>query len=115
MKQIRIKPGPDPPKLDSQVISFNTGVLFDAHRIGYDFGACLIEPHSNYSIGETVRSSFISGNPRNNLLLEKTFLTVERQTGKDSWEVVLTDANWETRYVYIDFLKEEVAYSSGAI
>lgn len=42
-------------------------------------------------------SSFkIAGHPRNDVMQEKTFLTVEKQNGED-WTIVATDANWETR------------------
>lgn len=40
--------------------------------------------------------SQISGNPRNDPMLEMTFLTVERLTDNIRWEIVATDANWET-------------------
>jgi len=38
----------------------------------------------------------VSGNPRNNPMLEMTFLTVERLTDDMNWDIVATDANWET-------------------
>lgn len=38
----------------------------------------------------------VSGNPRNNPMLEMTFLTVEHLTDDFKWNVVATDANWET-------------------
>ena len=41
---------------------------------------------------------FISGHPRNNLMLENTFLAVERLAEEDgTWELIATDANWETQ------------------
>jgi hypothetical protein len=39
----------------------------------------------------------VSGNPRNDVLLDQTFLTVEREDGADNWVVVHTDSDWETR------------------
>lgn len=41
--------------------------------------------------------SQISGHPRNNLMTENTFLTVERLTDDEVWVPVATDANWETK------------------
>lgn len=40
----------------------------------------------------------ISGHPRNNVKQGKTFLTVEKQLENKTWQIVYTDANWETRY-----------------
>ena len=41
---------------------------------------------------------FVSGHPRNDLMLEKSFLAVERLAEEDgSWELVATDADWETQ------------------
>ena len=42
-------------------------------------------------------SRFISGHLRNNLMLEETFLTVERLEEGGEWTVVATDAEWDTR------------------
>ena len=39
---------------------------------------------------------FVSGHLRNNLMLEETFLVVERRQGL-GWTTVARDADWETR------------------
>ena len=42
---------------------------------------------------------FVTGNPRNNLHLDGTFLTVERYIGQrrsGDWDIVYTDKDWET-------------------
>ena len=44
--------------------------------------------------------TFVSGNPRNDLKTEGSYLEVERQTESGDWEVVATDAYWETKYVH---------------
>ena len=46
--------------------------------------------------GSRVSVRFVSGHLRNNLMLESSFLTVERQEG-DTWLTVARDAEWETR------------------
>ena len=46
--------------------------------------------------GNRVSVRFVSGHLRNNLMLESSFLTVERQEG-DTWLTVARDAEWETR------------------
>ena len=46
----------------------------------------------------TTTTSFVSGHPRNNLMLDSTFLTVERKAeGGLGWTTVATDADWETK------------------
>lgn len=42
----------------------------------------------------------VAGHPRNNLMTESTFLTVERLGDDEVWIPVATDADWETKYVY---------------
>ncbi len=45
----------------------------------------------------TIACRFVSGSPRNDLMTNRTFLAVEKLNGS-SWEVVATDADWDTRY-----------------
>jgi len=42
----------------------------------------------------------VAGHPRNNLMTESTFLTVERLEDDEVWLPIATDADWETKYVY---------------
>ncbi|KFB39360.1 AGAP000973-PA-like protein [Anopheles sinensis] len=95
-----LPPGPTPPYEDDKQISLTTGVIFDSHPLGKDFGDVKVHPGSEYGLGDTVTAVFIAGNPRNNLMHDKTFFTVEhQQEGQDEeWTVVATDANWETRF-----------------
>uniref|UniRef100_A0A182JG20 Neutral ceramidase n=1 Tax=Anopheles atroparvus TaxID=41427 RepID=A0A182JG20_ANOAO len=105
-----LPPGPTPPYEDDKQISLTTGVIFDSHPLGKDFGDVKVHPASEYERGDTVIAVFIAGNPRNNLMHDKTFFTVERlenglregdqlsDDGAASWTVVATDANWETRF-----------------
>lgn len=91
--------GPTPPDQRSSQMTFLTPVIND-NADGSSFGAVLVQPRSSYSIGQQVFASFQSGNPRNNLMTESTFFSVERLQG-NSWVVVATDANWETRFTWI--------------
>lgn len=49
-----------------------------------------------YKAGDKVKAVFQSACPRNNVRLEGTFLTVERQDpeASDQWEVVSSAATW---------------------
>jgi len=90
-------PGGTPPDdlLDYQ-ISFVPGIVFDQAPGGYTFGDCVEGPSSG-SFGQTVSATFVSGHLRNNLLLESSFLMVEREEEDGSWTVVAVDSDWETK------------------
>ena len=90
--------GPTPPYEDDKQISLTTGVIFDSHPLGKEFGDVKVHPEAAYERGATVSAVFIAGNPRNNLMHDKSFFTVEQQQPDGNWSVVATDANWETRY-----------------
>lgn len=92
-----INPGPNPPYLDDKVIALTPGVFYDKAPSNREFGDVTRQPANNYRIGQRVSVEFISGNPRNNLQHEKTYLTVELQRPNGDWFVVASDANWETK------------------
>jgi neutral ceramidase len=96
-QNVPLNPGPLPPNQDSQQISLNTGVFYDGHPFGEDYGYVKIQPHNTYSRGETVHAKFISGNPRNNLMHDSSYFTVEQKISNENWKVIATDANWETK------------------
>eukprot|EP00091_Calanus_sinicus_P009610 TRINITY_DN2241_c0_g1_i5.p1 TRINITY_DN2241_c0_g1~~TRINITY_DN2241_c0_g1_i5.p1 ORF type:complete len:304 (-),score=88.32 TRINITY_DN2241_c0_g1_i5:128-1039(-) len=86
--------GPPPPNLSDQEISFVPGVVMDNHPAGSQFGDCVQQP-LDAAPGQRVTASFVSGHLRNNLMLEDTFMTVERFEN-DDWVVVAGDSDWET-------------------
>ncbi|XP_055586308.1 neutral ceramidase [Uranotaenia lowii] len=90
--------GPSPPYQDDKQISLMTGVIFDGHPIGKDFGSVKVEPLNTYERGDRVHATFVSGNPRNNLMHDKTYFTVEQKQVDGNWTVIATDANWETKF-----------------
>jgi len=94
-----LDPGTPPPDLSDIEISFVPGVVMDSHPPGLPFGHCLTEPSTQYLPGDTVSAIFVSGHLRNNLMLEETFLTVEKSVS-GSWEVVARDTDWETKILW---------------
>ena len=96
-----LPPGPSPPDLSDEVITLLPGVIFDMAPFGYSIGDVVAQPFPLALAGETVTAKFVSGHPRNTVTLNTTFLTVQRQRGGEGdaagWDVVATDANWETR------------------
>lgn len=96
IRNISLGPGPIPPVIDNKVISLTPPVFFDNSPLGTHFGDVIRQPKPEYKIGDQVNVQFISGNPRNNLQHESSYLTIEKLSGDENWTVILTDANWET-------------------
>lgn len=97
----RSKRGPNPPDLLSKQVSLHTPVVYDSVGWFRNFGDVTKNAYSifRYSVGNTVKVRFRAGNPRNNLMTERTFLTVERKV-RGRWRVICNDACWETRFVW---------------
>lgn len=100
VKGLKLGSGPSPPFLDDRVISTQPEVLFDGAPIGRSFGNVLRQPNRDYSAGDLVNVVYVSGNPRNNLQHDNTYLAVERQNWYGEWIVVAADADWETKFVW---------------
>ena len=60
-----------------------------------NFGDCLSSPGVTGPGGMAV-ARFVAGNPRNHLMHEDSFLTVEQKQPDDKWVVVQNDADFET-------------------
>ncbi|KAK3560138.1 hypothetical protein QTP86_034704, partial [Hemibagrus guttatus] len=92
--------GPEPPFFkDSQLISLVPAVPVDKTPTNTTFGEVLEQVNPIYKVGEVASVTFVAGNPRNSGdMRDKTFVTVEKfLTASSTWEVVHTDASWETR------------------
>merc|ERR1711974_482246 len=86
-----------PEDLSDKQMSLVPGVVFDNPPLGYNLGDCILQPDSTVSPGDTVSVKFVSGHLRNNMMLEDTYLAVERQVNDTAWQWVATDADWETK------------------
>ncbi|KAK0488189.1 Neutral/alkaline nonlysosomal ceramidase [Armillaria luteobubalina] len=84
-----------PAEQTSKAISLQTGVVFDAAPIGKHFGDVLTDVKASYAVGDTVTAQFVGANPRNNLRLGSTFLTVDHQVS-GQWVTVKSDAHPST-------------------
>ncbi|KAJ5575425.1 hypothetical protein N7450_009324 [Penicillium hetheringtonii] len=91
-----IPTGPSPPINTDKSLSFITGVVYDEHPIGKSFGEVKSNPdNKTYSPGDTVSTTFIGANPRNNLRQESTYAAVERKDPESGdWKVVRNDRDW---------------------
>lgn len=84
---------------------FNLSPLYrsDQPHLFRKFGDVLKDVSSNYYSKNTlsypfvISATFVAGNPRNDPMLEKTFLTVEKKIGSNEWQVIRTDNDYDTR------------------
>lgn len=83
--------------------TFNLAPRFgpDLPPIGRSFGDVLKDVGSS-SYRRTrepmsIVATFAAGNPRNNVRLEGTYLTVEQKQSDGTWKVVRTDDDYDTR------------------
>lgn len=94
-----VPPGPPAPELlQSNLITLVPPVLYDTPRWGRNFGDVIQQPAKVTSPGDTVTAIFVAGHPRNNLMTDSSFLTVERLEDDEVWIPVATDADWETKF-----------------
>ncbi|KAF5316897.1 hypothetical protein D9611_003610 [Ephemerocybe angulata] len=90
---------PAPEDQTSKAISLQTAVIFDAAPIGKKFGAVVqdVNTGTTYRAGAKVSAKFVGANPRNNLRLDSTFLTVDR-LDSGVWKPVKSDSHPSTVY-----------------
>ncbi|KAI9311080.1 Neutral/alkaline nonlysosomal ceramidase [Dichotomocladium elegans] len=97
------------PDYTPKAFSFSRSSWADLPPIGRQFGDVIhdvrvIKNHDPpiqtlYGICRTtVAATFVAGNPRHDVMAEKTFLTIERRRDNGSWEVVRNDNDYDTRF-----------------
>jgi len=92
--------GPSPPDLSAHQLDFITPVIEDTVPWGQKFGDLVKDVNAQYTRGEIAEVTFWSANPRNDPRTGQSFLTIERETPAGAWEVVYTDADWCTRFLW---------------
>ncbi|PKZ42818.1 alkaline ceramidase [Kytococcus schroeteri] len=75
---------------------FQTDVVFDSPHSGKPYGGVITEPKDT-ARGATVSAVFVTGHPKNGLLLGGTFLEVQRRTAA-GWVTERVDTDFDTRY-----------------
>jgi len=63
------------------------------------FGENIKPPNMMYTPGQEVDVEFQAGDPRNDLMLEGTYLSVEQETN-NGWKQIYTDNDWSTRFTW---------------
>jgi neutral ceramidase len=86
-----------PRSLAGQQHQFYAGVLADSPVGVHGFGEVIEQALPSYRPGQTVRVSFSTGHPQNNLHRQGTFLEVQRREGA-SWVLVADDGDRATIY-----------------
>jgi len=96
IKNSTIDPGTLPTDWSSSLPSLQPGVIFDDGPVG----KIRTDTQKQYRRGETARCQFYTGNPRNNYRTEGTFLAVEQRLPDGRFQVIATDSDWETKYMW---------------
>ncbi|KAI9468209.1 Neutral/alkaline nonlysosomal ceramidase [Zychaea mexicana] len=96
------------PDLTSKAFSLVPGAWPDRPRVAKKFGNVIRNVKATqrdreiatlYGMsGTTVSATFVAGNPRHDVMLGKTFLTVERKLPNGDWQVVRNDHDYDTRF-----------------
>ncbi|XP_061563820.1 neutral ceramidase [Cololabis saira] len=95
--------GPEPPFFTKNLFNLMSAATVDKKPPNSSFGDVLEQVYPVYRQGDVVSVTFVAGNPRHSGdIRDKTFVTVEIYENRtDSWEVVHTDASWETRFHWL--------------
>ncbi|XP_075884230.1 neutral ceramidase isoform X2 [Nelusetta ayraudi] len=105
--------GPEPPFFNNPP-NLMTSAGADKSPVNTSFGDVLEQVLPLYRKGDVASVTFVAGNPRHSGdMRDKTFVTVEIHDNlTDTWEVVHTDASWETRF---HWLKGESSLSNTTV
>ncbi|KAK5164783.1 uncharacterized protein LTR77_009447 [Saxophila tyrrhenica] len=94
-----LDPGPSPPILINQSLSFITGVVVDNAPIFKSFGEQTSKLKSTYQAGDSISVAFVGANPRNNFRLGGTFAAVEKfDEASSTWKQLRDDSDWSLLY-----------------
>lgn len=97
-----LAPGPSPPWLINQALSFITPVVVDNPPLLKSFGDQLVAPKSSYSPGANISATFVGANPRNNFRLGGTFAAVEQlDPTTKNWTQIRDDHDWSLLYQWL--------------
>ncbi|KAG4065246.1 hypothetical protein HA402_012688 [Bradysia odoriphaga] len=96
MNRQTVPAGPTPRDETRSQLTFLTPVVMDTGR----FGRVVVEPRVTYNRRQVVFTTFVAGNPRNDLMTESSFFFVQQLQTNGTWRDVATDANWETKFIW---------------
>ncbi|EGC34439.1 hypothetical protein DICPUDRAFT_94802 [Dictyostelium purpureum] len=94
-----VDPGTFPRNLTGHTLFFLPPVIFDEAPSGDDFGKIYTDAQESYSVGSQASVVFYGANPRNNFMIESSFLTVDQYVN-NQWVTVLNDGDWDTKFIW---------------
>ncbi|EFJ12355.1 hypothetical protein SELMODRAFT_269142 [Selaginella moellendorffii] len=94
--------GPSPPDLLGKQLELLPPVVMDTTPVGVDFGDAKnnVKRGASYRPGDVVEVVFWTGCPRNDLLTEKSFSSVEIEQSDGSWRSLYDDNDWSVRFLW---------------
>jgi neutral ceramidase len=92
--------GPIPIDMRNRTFCFMPGVVEDSTPAGVEFGDVVTDVEPSYTVGETVEVVFQGASPRNDLMLESSYLFVDQLQSDGSWTTVAVDGDFETRFLW---------------
>lgn len=98
----KLPSGPQPPFFEN-LFSLLAAAPADRKPSNSSFGDVLQQVYPVYRPGDVASVTFVAGNPRHSGdIRDKTFATVEIFDNRtETWEIVHTDASWETRFHWL--------------
>ncbi len=91
-------PAGPPPAARSDLTLANGPI--DLPNLNGTAGSVLTQPASNVQPGEIISAEFVAGHPGNDLRLQQSFVTVERQTTDGDWVAVVEDRDPRLLYIW---------------
>ncbi len=88
-----------PIDLTNQQVSLIPSPGVDFIGVGYEFGSVVKDANDTYRVGDRVKATFRSANPRHNQRIEGTYLTVDKLNESNGiWETLYVDGDWCTEF-----------------
>jgi neutral ceramidase len=92
---------PPPGDLSAAQIQWAPEIDVDELPAGESFGQILFQPAATTARGSVVRTIYRSGNPRNDLRRNNTYVRIERDLGGGNWGLVAWDGTPDTRLYWL--------------
>lgn len=88
-----------PQDLSSKTFNLQPGVVFDTAPSS-GFGSVHVDADATPAKGSLISVEFWGANPRNNMMNQKSFCTVEKKADNGQWVPVFTDGDWDTKFTW---------------
>lgn len=95
-----VGPSEELPDYTSKAFNFAPPLRSDGLKPFHRFGQVVRDVDRSVAAAKkgVISATFVAGNPRNNPMLQGTFLTIEKRLEDGTWKVVRTDDDYDTRY-----------------